>query len=94
MDARARITDVTGLTYLTAPVGNLVQKRVDRSVQICKSARLVLSTWSANVDDYSIHELRLNGQHLASRFGQFHNYSFNSLDVPLWLLKAGTNENE
>jgi len=31
-------------------------------------------------------------QRLANLFGQFHNYSFNSLEVPLALLKAGTNE--
>jgi hypothetical protein len=52
----------------------------------------VLSTWSADVDDDSTHELRLNGQSLASRFGRFHNYSFNSLEVPLLLLKPGANE--
>lgn len=120
---RARITDATGLTYLTPAVENLVQKRTGRSVRMFRSvrvpenfssrdgklsssstivldadsdkatgARLVLSTWSANVDDDSVHELRLNGQRLASRFGQFHNYSLNQLDVPLSLLKAGTNE--
>lgn len=120
---RARITDTTGLTWLTPPVEDLTQKREGRSVRMFKSvtvpenfcsrdgkispactlvvdadltkakaARLVLSTWSANVDDDSVHELRLNGQRLANRFGQFHNYSFNALDVPLSLLKPGTNE--
>jgi hypothetical protein len=120
---RARITDATGLVWLTPPVENLVQKRERRSVRMCKpvhvpenfcsrdskvsptcmlvvdadlakvkAARLVLSTWSANVNDDSVHELRLNGRRLASRFGQFHNYSFNALDVPLSLLKAGTHE--
>ena len=120
---RARITDSTGMTYLTPPVGNLVLERTDRSVRMfksnhvpenfssrdgkasanglltldadltrAKSARLLLSTWSANVDDDSIHELRLNDRRLASRFGQFHNYSFNSLEIPLALLKLGTNE--
>lgn len=120
---RARITDRTGITYLTPSVGNLVQKRASRSVRMftatvvpenfssrdnrpsatstlvvdgtldrVRSAKLVLSTWSGNVDDESVHELRLNGQRLASRFGQFHNYSFNALDVPLTLLKPGTNE--
>jgi len=34
---------------------------------------------------------RLNGQGLAGRFGQFHNYSFNALEVPLALLKSGRN---
>jgi hypothetical protein len=120
---RARITDSTGMTYLTPVVGNLIQKRAGRSVHMfkctsvpenfssrdgnpsanaslvldtdlarAKSARLVLSTWSGNVDDDSIHELRLNGRRLASWFGQFHNYSFNSLEVPLALLKTGTND--
>jgi hypothetical protein len=120
---RARITDATGLVWLTSPVENLVQRRKGRSVRMFKSAhvpenfcsrdgksspactlvvdadltkakaaRLVLSTWSANVDDDSVHELRLNGQPLASRFGQFHNYGFNTIEVPLSLLKPGTNE--
>jgi hypothetical protein len=119
---RARITDSTGMTYLTAPVERLVQARKGRSVRMVKcapppenfcsrdsqpspdcalvldadlakasAARLVLSTWSANVDDDSVHELRLNGETLASRFGQFHNYSFNAIEVPLARLKAGTN---
>ena len=65
---------------------------LDDGLARARSARLVLSTWSGNVDDDSIHELRLNGQRLASRFGQFHNYSFNSLEVPLTLLKTGTND--
>jgi hypothetical protein len=57
-----------------------------------KFARLVLSTWSANVDDDSVHELRLNGERLANRFGQFHSYSFDTLEVPLARLKPGRNE--
>jgi hypothetical protein len=65
---------------------------VEADLSKAKAARLVLSTWSANVDDENIHELRLNGQRLASRFGQFHNYSFNAIEVPLSLLEAGTNE--
>jgi hypothetical protein len=52
----------------------------------------VLSTWSANVDDDSVHELRWNGERLANRFGAFHNYSFDKLDVPLSRLRPGTNE--
>jgi len=55
-------------------------------------ARLLLSTWSADVEDTSLHELRLNGERLASRFGEFHNYSQNALEVPLDRLKIGRNE--
>jgi hypothetical protein len=33
---RARITDATGLVWLTPPVENLVQKRERRSVRMCK----------------------------------------------------------
>jgi hypothetical protein len=55
-------------------------------------ARLVLSTWSGDVDDTSVHELRLNGQRLASRFGEFHNYDLDALEVPLDRLKVGRNE--
>lgn len=55
-------------------------------------ARLVLSTWSGDVEDTSVHELRLNGERLASRFGEFHNYDQDTLEVPLQQLKAGENE--
>lgn len=121
---RARITDAIGLTYLTPPVGGLVQQRAHRGVRMIKCdtvperwasrggkesakgsftlrdadlagatfARLVLSTWSGDVDDTSVHELRLNGERLASRFGEFHNYSQNALEVPLAMLKPGRNE--
>lgn len=121
---RARITDRSGLTYLTPPVGNLVQKREHRGVRMIKCdvvperwasrggrespkgsfslteadlanatfARLVVSTWSGDVDDTSVHELRLNGQRLASRFGEFHHYDQDALEVPLNLLKPGRNE--
>jgi hypothetical protein len=65
---------------------------VDTDLAAAKSARLLLSTWSANVDDDSVHELRLNGHRLANRFGAFHNYSFDKLDVPLSRLRRGTNE--
>jgi hypothetical protein len=56
-----------------------------------RSARLVLSTWSASTDDESVHELCLNGQRLGNRFGAFHNYSHDQLAVPLPLLKQGDN---
>jgi hypothetical protein len=55
------------------------------------AARLVLSTWSGSTDDDSAHELRLNGEQLASHFGQFHHYAFSSLEVPVARLKPGTN---
>lgn len=121
---RARITDSTGLTYLTPPIGNLEQKREHRGVRMIKCdvvpekwmsragkespkgsftlkesdlagatfARLVVSTWSGDVEDTSVHELRLNGERLASRFGEFHNYDQDSLEVPLKMLKVGRNE--
>ncbi|MBM3334749.1 hypothetical protein FJY63_08815 [Candidatus Sumerlaeota bacterium] len=57
-----------------------------------RAARMVLSTWSASTDDDSVHELRLNGQRLANRFGAFHNYSFDALEVPLTLLRKGEND--
>jgi hypothetical protein len=121
---RARITDATGLTYLTPPIGNIVQKRTHRGVRMIKPdvvperwasragkespkgsfvlkesdladatfARLVLSTWSGDVEDTSVHELRLNGERLASRFGEFHNYDVDELEVPLARLKPGRND--
>lgn len=55
-------------------------------------ARLAISTWSGDVDDTSVHELRLNGERLASRFGEFHNYDLDLLEVPLDRLKQGVNE--
>jgi len=120
---RARITDCTGLTYLTPSV-EFKQQREQRGVRMIKCdtvpekwmsragkespkgsfvlatndlagatfARLVLSTWSGDVDDTSIHELRLNGERLASRFGEFHNYDVDALEVPLERLKIGRNE--
>lgn len=121
---RALVTDRTGLSYLTAPVGGLGQKPEHRGVRMIKCetvperwmsragrespagaftlaesdlagatfARMVLSTWSGDVEDTSIHELRLNGQRLASRFGEFHNYAHSTLEVPLEMLKPGRNE--
>jgi hypothetical protein len=51
-----------------------------------------VSTWSGDVEDTSVHELRLNGQRLASRFGEFHNYDHDAIEVPLRRLKVGRNE--
>lgn len=121
---RARITDASGLTFLTPPVDNVIQQRAHRGVRLIKPdvvperwasragkesakgsipvtpadltdatfARLVVSTWSGDVDDTSVHELRLNGERLASRFGEFHNYDHDALEVPLARLKPGSNE--
>jgi hypothetical protein len=121
---RARITDTSGLTYLTPPVGNIVQRRTVRGVRMIKPdvvperwasragkespqggfslsagdlagatfAQLVVSTWSGDVDDTSVHELRLNGERLASRFGRFHDYDVDAVEVPLARLKPGHND--
>jgi hypothetical protein len=118
---RARITDATGLTYLTPPLEDLRLERARRRVRMftsqdvpdrfsaraggsakcnidvrdldnARAAWLIVSTWSASTDDESIHELRLNGERLANRFGQFHNYSYDRLPVPLDRLRRGSNE--
>jgi hypothetical protein len=57
-----------------------------------RSAKLLLSSWSGNVDDDSQHELRWNGAKLAERFGVFHNYDFDYLDIPVDLIKDGPNQ--
>jgi len=118
----AKITDASGISYLTPAVENVRLRREHRSVRMyrpsdvpeqfaarasgkasCKlvvgddlarasAARLVLSTWSASTDDNSVHELRLNGQRLANRFGAFHNYSFDMLEAPLTMLRKGEND--
>jgi hypothetical protein len=48
-----------------------------------RSARLVLSTWSAAHGD----EIGLNGRSLVERLGLVHNYSFDALPVPVGMLK-------
>jgi hypothetical protein len=63
----------------------------EAALKKARSVRLVASTWSANVDDDSIHELRLNGERLADRPGIFHNYAFVTLEVPTGRLRSGTN---
>ncbi len=65
---------------------------VDGDLARAKSSRLVLSTWSGSTDDDSVHELRLNGERLASHFGRFHDYAYSALEIPLALLKSGTNQ--
>ncbi len=62
------------------------------TLEKAKSAKMVLSTWSAATDDNSVHKIMINGRDLADNFGKFHDYSFDILDVPLELLKEGTNE--
>jgi hypothetical protein len=57
-----------------------------------RSAKLLLSTWSGNVDDDSQHELRWNGSKLAERFGVFHNYDFDYLNIPIDSIKDGSNQ--
>jgi hypothetical protein len=61
------------------PVGNTPGK--------LRAARLVLSTWSAAHAD----ELGLNGTKLTDRVGYVHNYSFDSIFVPVDVIKTGTN---
>jgi hypothetical protein len=70
--------------------GTLVLKKTD--LEDATFARLAISTWSGDVEDTSVHELRLNGERLASRFGEFHNYDLDLLEVPLDRLKVGVNE--
>lgn len=57
-----------------------------------KSARLVVSTWSAATDDGSRHEIGINDAKLSDNFGMFHSFSYKMLHVPLDLLKPGSNE--
>lgn len=52
-----------------------------------RSARLVLSTWSAAHAD----AIGLNDKKLAKLVGCVHNYSFDSIPVPVQLIKNGVN---
>jgi hypothetical protein len=52
-----------------------------------RAARIVLSTWSAAHGD----EIGLNGTKLVDRVGLVHNYSFDSIPVPLRNIKPGDN---
>jgi hypothetical protein len=56
-----------------------------------RSARLVVSTWSAATDDLSMHEIGLNGKRIADNFGVFHDRSFDVLPVPPSFLRQGEN---
>ncbi|MEK7676031.1 MAG: hypothetical protein AAB676_09390 [Verrucomicrobiota bacterium] len=57
-----------------------------------RAARLAVSTWSGSTDRDCAHEISLNERRVANRFGRFHDYSFDLLEVPVELLKPGTNE--
>jgi len=60
---------------------------VTGDVKKARAARLVLSTWSAAHAD----EIGLNGTKLVERVGLVHNYSFDSIPVPLDVLRPGPN---
>ena len=122
MQIAAKITDATGVSFITPAVEGLKLHRTGRVVKMyrpakvpesfqarakkkagciipvtddlagARAARMVVATWSGSNDDNSVHELRLNGERLANRFGVMHNYSVNALDVPLSRLKRGDNE--
>jgi len=66
--------------------------KIDDEPKFAKSAKMLLSTWSAATDDGSVHKIMINGKDLADNFGVLHNYSFDYLDVPLEYLKKGVNE--
>lgn len=116
VEVAARITDNTGLTYLT-PAVKLNFRRGGRSVRMFRTqdlpealgvragrratlripvdgpltnarrARLLLSTWSAA----HCQELGINGKKLVDRVGLIHNYSFDSIPVPMGWLKPNEN---
>lgn len=52
-----------------------------------KSARIIVSTWSAAHSD----EIGLNETMLEERLGKVHDYSYDSIPVPIDLLKTGEN---
>jgi hypothetical protein len=59
----------------------------DGSGQI-SDARLCVSTWSANVDDDSpFHEIGINRQVIANKFGKLHDHSLDLLPVPTGILR-------
>lgn len=60
----------------------------DDSPDPVTDARLYLSTWSADVDDDSpFHEIGINRQVIANKFGRFHDYSLDLLPVPVSTLR-------
>jgi hypothetical protein len=60
---------------------------VDDDLSRARAARLVVSTWSAAHDG----EISLNTAKLVDRIGLVHNYSFDSIPVPVRTIKAGSN---
>lgn len=52
-----------------------------------KDARLLLSTWSAAHSD----EIGINDKMIVERIGRVHDYSYDSIRVPLDIIKKGTN---
>ncbi|RPI24994.1 MAG: hypothetical protein EHM61_15575, partial [Acidobacteria bacterium] len=70
-------------------VGNRKECRIniDEDISGAREARLVLSTWSAAHAE----EIGLNGHKLVDRVGLVHNYSFDSIPVPVGLLRQGPN---
>jgi hypothetical protein len=61
---------------------------IDADLGRARAARLVLSTWSAAHAD----EVGLNGDKLLDRIGPVHNFSFDSIPVPLNHLRRGVNK--
>ncbi len=61
---------------------------VDGDLSKARAARLLLSTWSAAHDG----EMGLNGSKLVDRIGLVHNYSFDTIPVPVRLVKPGANK--
>ncbi len=117
-----KLTDQTGLSYMTPAVENVIFFRPDWAVKMylpadlperfsarngssksvsiavgddlehARTARLIMSSWSARTNDGSRHEVLINGHKLADNFGKFHDHSFDELNVPLEWLKQGENE--
>ena len=55
------------------------------------SAYIVLSTWSGESEDGTVHEMGINGKRLAECPGILHDYAFLKIPVPLDYLKTGDN---
>ena len=60
---------------------------VSDNLSRARAAKIVVSTWSAAHGD----EIGFNGTKLVDRVGLVHNYSFDSIPVPVRLLKPGQN---
>jgi hypothetical protein len=61
---------------------------VDGDLDKARAARLVFSGWSMAHAD----EIGLNGRVIVRRVGRTDDYSYNALDVPLDVIREGTNE--